>query len=179
MKKWLVRLVGGLGIAGAGVVLAARRLPEEFELERSILSEASAEAIYAVLSDLRRYPEWNPWQDVDPSLRYQLSGGAGEVGASYGWNGNKQVGAGQLTVVGLEMNHKVELALEFFRPFPAKNSVVWSISEENGQRRITWVMRGRNPGALSRLFTALFMEKMAGQDFQRGLNSLKALAEAV
>ena len=69
MKRWIAGLVGGIGLAGIGTVLAARRLPEEFEPKRSVLSDASAEEIYRILSDLRRYPEWNPWQTLDPSLR--------------------------------------------------------------------------------------------------------------
>ena len=178
MKKWIAGLVGGIGLAGIGTVLAARRLPEEFEPKRSVLSDASAEEIYRILSDLRRYPEWNPWQSLDPSLRHQLYGGAAEVGASYSWNGNKQAGAGQMTIVELESDRLVKIALEFERPFPASNSVEWSISEEGGKRRVTWAMRGRNAKRMPRIFTALFMDMLAGQDFEKGLASLRTLDEA-
>lgn len=43
---------------------------------------------------------------------------------------------------------------------------------------MTWAMRGRNAKRMPRIFTALFMDKLAGQDFEKGLASLRTLDEA-
>jgi hypothetical protein len=72
----------------------------------------------------------------------------------------------------------IRIHLEFLRPFKATNDVEFTFKPEGSQTAVTWTMTGKN-NFLSKAF-GLFVdcEKMVGADFEKGLASLKAVAEA-
>jgi hypothetical protein len=176
---WGAGVAGVLTAAAAGVLLVASRRPPEFRVERSILTEASAEDVYHVLSDLSRFPEWSPWHRLDPHMTTELTGDQGHLGASYSWSGNSKVGAGSMTIIETVPSSHVSLKLEFLRPFVATNHCTWRISEEQGQRRVSWSMEGRMDGLFKRACAMLAgMDQSLLDDFDRGLQALKALLEA-
>lgn len=177
--SWIL-IVAGAVLGAAGIVIAfAYSRHGAFHIERSVETSASAPEIYAVICDLHRWPEWSPWQHRDPNMDQVIEGAAGEIGSSLSWNGNKDVGEGTMTIQSVEPNHRVDLKLEFVRPFPATSQVAWVIESTGNARRVTWNMDGQNEGLMARLF-ALFMnmDKMVGNDFEEGLTSLKRIVEA-
>lgn len=173
-------LIGGILILIViGVLVAAARQPRAFRIERSIESSATPTEIFSILSDFRRFTEWSPWQDKDPQMKTEIMGEPGQIGSSYAWNGNNQVGEGRMTITGIELDKCVKLKLDFIKPFAATNTVEWRIDHADGQRRIGWVMDGRNDKLLPRVMSLFMdMDKMVGSDFEKGLASLKALAES-
>lgn len=172
----------GAGAAALGLaafLVKASSQPKEFRLERSITTSADADEVYSILSDLARFPEWSPWQKLDPHMTTELLGEQGSVGAGYRWEGNKKVGAGRMTVTELKPGRSVTIKLEFLRPFATTNTTVWQVDEEAEQRRITWIMQGSNDSLFQRAFAMVAnMDKMVGKDFEAGLEALKAIVEA-
>lgn len=165
----------GLVILVIGVALSR---PKAFRYERSMTTAASASEIYSVVSDLRRWAEWSPWHKRDPAMTTENTGGPGEVGATHSWDGNKQVGAGRMTITAVEPDRSIELKLDFIRPFPATNKVIWRIEDEGKERRVVWIMEGANEKLIVRVMVLFMnMEKMIGKDFDDGLASLKELVE--
>lgn len=175
--KTLLMLGGAVATGVAGFLYKASQAKPEFELRRSILTSASTDEVYAVLSVFGKYSQWNPWGELDPKMAVELSGEAGEIGSSYAWDGNNKAGAGKMIVVEAHPSKEVVLSLDFVRPFPASNTVIWRVTDEGEQRRIDWIMRGTNDTVFKRAFGLLFMERMAGKDFEKGLRSLKSLVE--
>jgi len=176
VKRILLIVVGVLVLLVAGVLVAVMLKPKEFHIERSITTSASPSAVFAVISDFQRWPEWSPWQELDPNAKTEVVGSG--VGSTLSWDGNDDVGAGKMIIVGLTPDKAVDLKLEFSRPFPATNTTVWRIDDEGDQRRITWSMDGASEGLLPRVVCLFInMDKVVGKDFEKGLASLKALVE--
>lgn len=165
-------------LAAGGILVAAAFQPKEFHIERSVETDASVQDIYAILSDLNQYPKWSPWQERDPGLQQVIEVHPGVVGSKLSWEGNREVGAGRLTITEAEANQEIVLRLEFFRPFATTNRARWTIERLEDKRRITWSMDGVNEGLMPRVFGMFMdMDAVVGRDFEKGLETLKTLAE--
>ena len=54
------RLVQGLGVLILVVVVVGLFLPRDYEVSRSIVIQASREAVHARVGELRAWPNWSP-----------------------------------------------------------------------------------------------------------------------
>jgi hypothetical protein len=173
-----------LGIAAlivifiVGVVIAGAMQPTDINYRRSITTTASAQTAFAIFSDLARWDEWSPYNKKDPNLKKEISEPSTGLGARYAWDGNKDIGAGRMTITAIDPDCSVDMRLEFDRPFKCDNHVEWRVDEENGQRRITWSMDGKDAPLMPRI-VGLFidMDKMIGKDWEEGLETLKDIVE--
>lgn len=161
---------------GAILIYAATR-PDTFSIARAVTIAASAEAIFPLIDDYRRWAEWSPWEAKDPNMKRTLSGPARGTGASYAWDGNRNVGTGRMEILETSPPARVLIDLSFTRPMAARNTVEFTLAPDSGGTRVTWEMRGPSP-FMSKLMGLVFnMDKMVGADFEAGLAKLKALAE--
>ncbi len=172
-KKILLALVVLVG--GFCAFVATR--PSQFKVERSVTTTARAETTFAFVNDLRKWGDWSPWEKMDPSMKKTFGGAEAGVGATYAWQGNDEVGKGQMTITGSEPG-KISIKLEFFEPWAATNTTVFTFAPAGDATRVTWSMEGENNfvGKAASLF--LDMDGMIGGDFEKGLAALKGLAEA-
>jgi len=72
----------------------------------------------------------------------------------------------------------VALRLEFIKPFPATSTARFALTPAPEGSRVTWSMDGNNNFIAKAMCIVMPMDKMVGPDFERGLASLKAIAEA-
>jgi hypothetical protein len=145
-----------------------------FEHARSTVVAAPPATVQGMVADLHAWTKWSPWEGLDPDLKRHYEGPAKGVGARYGWAGKKS-GEGSMIITGMAAD-RVELDLDFVKPFKAKNKVVFRFEPEGSGTRVTWTMSGERNVLLAVMGT-LFFDKMIGKDFDRGLANLKAVAE--
>jgi hypothetical protein len=158
------------------VVIAGR--PDEFVVSRSAAISASPEKIFPLVNDLHRWEAWSPWAKLDPNAKNSYSGAESGAGAAMAWDGNKKVGAGKMTITDSSPGEFIRFRLEFLRPFQATNMAEFHFKSEAGRSVVTWTMAGQ-----SNLFFKIFSlfkncDDLVGKDFEKGLTSLKAVAEA-
>jgi hypothetical protein len=162
-------------IALLAVVIATR--PSHFTIERSVEIDAPAEVAFRYVNDPRELNKWNPWVKLDPNITTSLSGPPSGVGAVYEWEGNSQVGKGRQTIVESVPGKKVGIKLEFFEPMEGTNDVVFAFAEGTGRTRVTWAMSGEQNFVMKGMSMFMDMDQMVGDEFNKGLASLKTLAE--
>jgi uncharacterized protein YndB with AHSA1/START domain len=169
--------IGLIVLLGALALFVASR-PAAFHIERETAIAAPAERVFPLVNDLRVWPRWSPYETRDPSMQRSYEGADAGLGASYGWDGNDDVGAGRMTITESVPNERVAIRLEFLRPFVATNQVEFVFAPSEGATRVVWAMDGRN-GFTGKLIALLMdMDAMIGADFEKGLAALKAAAEA-
>lgn len=152
--------------------------PATFQVERSAVIGAPPTLLFAQLTDFGRWSAWSPWEKLDPAMKRTLSGAPGTVGHAYGWIGNDEVGEGRMTLTALSPGERVEIRLEFIKPWQATNATTFAIQPDAAGARVTWTMTGTNGFMMKAAGIFMNMDKMVGGDFERGLQSLKLLAEA-
>ncbi len=133
--------------------------------------------VHRLVSDLREWQTWSPWEGLDPEVRRTYSGAPAGVGAHYAWSGNRRAGQGSMEVVGATPD-RVVVALAFRRPFRSTSEVTFELVPAGARTEVTWVMTGEQRGLAAVFGRLVSMDRLVGQDFERGLARLKAVAEA-
>ena len=149
------------------------KLPSTFTVERSTTVAVSPESVYAQLADFRNWPNWSPWEGLDPQMRRTYTGAEEGEGASYTWHGNAKAGSGTMTITEAQAPSSVRIDLVFEKPFPARNDTWFTVTPEGEGSRVTWSMTGPLPLPLRLVSLVRPMDKMVGPDLEKGLDQLK------
>ncbi len=174
LKKILIAVVLVLG-AFIGFVFTR---PATYHVERSVRVEAPTDVVYADINSLKDgFVRWSPWEKLDPKMKRTFSGPAEGVGASYAWEGNKDVGKGDMKITESTPGAIVKEDLEFIEPFASKAVITMSLVKEGDGTKVTWALDGDNDfgGKLMSVFSS--MDKMIGPDFDAGLKNLQTVAK--
>lgn len=174
MWKRIALGAAALGVVAAGFV-ATR--PAAFVVERSRQVAAPPEVVYGHIASLRAMDAWSPWVRMDPKLKIVYEGPESGVGARSSWEG-PEMGAGRLTVTGVEPGREVEMQLEMLSPMQATNRIVFTLAPAGAGTRVTWRMEGRHGFLGKAIGLFMDMDSMVGGPFESGLTSLAALVEA-
>jgi hypothetical protein len=152
--------------------------PSTYRIERSVVVNAPVENVYGNVVTFQKWARWSPWAKLDPEMKVAYSGPEGGVGSVYHWKGNDKVGEGRMTVTGAQKDALVQIKLEFLKPWEQTSETTFRLAPAGpGQTRVTWAMTGEHDfvGKLFALF--MDMDKMVGGDFEKGLATLKKVAE--
>lgn len=161
----------------AGVLVYAATKPDTFRVQRSASIQAPPEKIFPLINDYRNWAAWSPYEKKDPAMKRTFGAITAGKGATYAWEGNKEVGQGNMEIQESAPRSRVTIKLDFIKPFEAHNIVDFTLEPQGDMTRVTWAMQGPAP-FLSKLMQVFFsMDSMVGRDFEAGLASLKAVAE--
>ncbi len=160
----------------AALLVYASTKPNTFHVERAININASPEKIFPLINDFHQWALWSPY-DKDPAMKKTYGGSANGKGATYAWEGNSDVGQGDIIITDTSAPNKVVLDLHMIKPFEARNVVVFTIESAGESTRVTWGMDGTN-NLISKVMGLFFnMDNMIGSDFEVGLAKMKTVAE--
>jgi len=151
--------------------------PSEFRVVRSLAISASPAVLFEQVNDLHRWQAWSPWAKLDPEMKVTYAGAEQGTGASYTWLGNKKVGEGKMVIEQSEPDSRIVIQLQFIKPFPATNTTEFSFKPEGNQTLVTWAMTGQKNFMMKFFGVLMNMDKMIGQDFEKGLAAMKTIAE--
>jgi hypothetical protein len=174
LKK--IAIVVVLILAGFAGFVATR--PADFRLSRARTMAAPPEVVHAYVNDFKKWPEWSPWEKLDPAMKRELSGAAAGPGAVYFWTGNDAVGEGRMTITDSQAPRSVTIRLEFLKPFAATNTTQFDFAPSGAGTAVTWTMTGRHNFISKAMCVFMDMEKMVGPDFEKGLIQLDAATAA-
>ncbi len=168
--KWFAIVLGVLLLA---FIITGFLLPSSYALERSVLIKASPEQIHQLVGDLQRWPEWAPWEEMDPSVETTYGPTTTGVGASQTWTSNS--GGGELTVTKSDPLNGIEYNMSF-GALSCDGVVRYEVMPTGTQ--VTWGMSGEMDNFIGR-YMGLLMNSMVGPPFEAGLAKLKTAAEAL
>src|SRR6476660_3352771 len=129
----------------AGVLIFAATKPDTFRVQRSAAIKAPPEKVFALINDFKRWDAWSPWEKKDPAMKRTWGAVTSGKGATYAWEGNKDVGQGSMEIAESIAPSKVALKLDFLKPFEAHNTVVFTLEPKDGVTNVTWAMEGPAP----------------------------------
>jgi uncharacterized protein YndB with AHSA1/START domain len=166
-------------IVVVGIVLALAALkPDEFRISRSIVIDAPPERVFPFVDNLRTFATWSPYELKDPDMKRTFKGPERGKGAIYEWDGDNNVGKGNLLISDSRPSSLVAIDLGMERPIAVANLVTFTFGPEGSRTNVTWAMQGKSSFIVKIMHTLFSMDKMAGGDFELGLKRLKAAAEA-
>lgn len=148
-----------------------------YRVSRSATIAADPALVHRLVNDLREWPAWSPWEDLDPDLERTYSGPGSGVGAHYAWAGNRRAGQGSMEITA-STPERVDVAIAFRRPFRSTSEATFDLLAAGAGTGVTWSMTGEQRGLMAVVGRLVPMDRLVGKDFERGLARLKAAAEA-
>jgi|ERR1041385_4653390 hypothetical protein len=176
MLKIVGIVVVVLIVAVVAVVAYASTRPDTFRVQRSTNIKALPDRIFPLIVDYRNWPQWSPYEGRDPDMKRTFSGAPSGRGAKYAWEGNKNVGSGEMEIIDTTPN-KVTIRLDFMKPFEAHNVAEFTLEPQGDATNVTWAMHGPVPLMGKVMHMVMDMDRMVGTDFAAGLEKMKAAAE--
>lgn len=160
------------------LLLYAATRPDTMRIERSVRIDAGADRIHPLINDMRHFNIWNPYNHKDPTMKASYTGPEAGPGASYAFDGNKNVGKGSIQIIEPAAPDVVRMRLDMTAPMACHNLIDFTLAPLTPHTtQVTWAMTGPCP-FIGKLMGVVFnMDKMVGRDFETGLTSLKKLAE--
>lgn len=151
--------------------------PTKYEVKREVLINAPVDLIFEQINVIKNQEAFSPWERMDPNMSRTYEGPESGVGARYSWTGNDSVGTGSMELIESNYPTDVKFKLTFTSPWEAVSDIVWTLNPTDEGVLVSWGNVGELPGYLFWM-SEEEMDKTMGPDFERGLNSLKEVAEA-
>jgi hypothetical protein len=160
----------------AAVLVYAATKPSSFHVERSTSIKAPPEKIFQFINDFHQWDAWTPY-NKDPAMKKTYSGSPNGKGAALAWEGNMEVGKGEIAITDSLPSKRVALDLHMIKPFEGHNHVVLALNAAADSTTVTWIMEGTQAYFVKVMGLFFNMDHMVGRDFEVGLTRLKRIAE--
>ncbi|HEY6808937.1 MAG TPA: SRPBCC family protein [Gemmatimonadales bacterium] len=173
MKKVVFAIaLAAIGFAGAMVF----RHTGNNRAERAVSVAAPPAVVLAVISDLRRWPEWWPRERLEGQVQRSYGGPATGVGASSYWSAGDAVGRGRMTITDAS-DGKIMVELELTGPRPAESDLEFRVAAEGGGSRVSVSVAGDRDLEGRRLGLFSSAEKRMGPALAAILAAIQEAAE--
>jgi hypothetical protein len=160
----------------AGILIYAATKPDSFRVQRTVLINAPSDKVFPLINDFKAWPAWSPYEKKDPAMKRSLGAVTAGKGATYAWEGDKNVGQGSMEMTE-SSPQKVVIKLDFLKPFEAHNIAEFTLEPKGDSTAVTWAIYGPSPFMSKVIGTFMNFDDMIGRDFEKGLADLKAIAE--
>jgi len=172
--KILIALV----VIVVGLVGVITLQPARYRVSRSTTIAAPAPVVFAQVNDFHKWSAWSPWEKIDPAMKRTYEGPPAGVGASYAWVGSREVGEGRMTIVESHPSDLIRVKLEFVKPFAGTSVAEFTFKPEGDRTVVTWSMTGDKNFIAKAIHLVMSMDRMIGDQFDKGLAAMKTVAEA-
>lgn len=175
----LKKILLGLSAIILLLIVIAYLLPKERHVERMISINAPVETVFPLVNNLKTWTQCDPWYYLDTTQKRNYESIYEGTGAAYSWeSSNSNVGNGHLKITNSVPNQLIEMDLFFMEDDkPAKGTYKFEATEK--ETKVVWILdanMGMNPFMR---WMGMFMDKMVGTEFEKGLASLKNVAESM
>ena len=174
----LVKILIALAVVVAGLVVVIALQPADFRVSRRATIAAPAPVVFAQVNDFHHWAAWSPWAKLDPAMKQTYEGAPAGAGAVYTWVGNREVGEGRMTIVESRAGDLVRVRLDFVKPFAGTSVAEFTFRPEGDRTAVTWTMTGEKNFVAKAIHLVMNMDRMIGDQFDKGLAAMKTVAEA-
>lgn len=173
LKKILIVIVIALAALSVGISLQ----PDEFRVSRSTIINAQPETVFPLINEFHNWEGWSPWAKLDPNAKTIFEGPSAGLGSKMVWEGNHEVGTGSITITESRPYELVQMRLDFLKPFESTSNAEFTLLPQGNGTQVTWTMYGKNNFISKTMSLFMDCEKMVGEQFDKGLASIKEIAE--
>ena len=172
----ILLIIGGLI---ALLLIIALFAPKKYRVERSIVINAPAPAIFEYTRFLKNQDNFSKWVMLDPAMQKTFTGTDGAPGFIYAWDGNKKAGKGEQEIKSVRNGQGIDIEIRFIKPFSgiAQGKIdISSIAPQ--QSKVNWSFDSSMAYPMNAMLLFLSMEKMIGKDLEITLSNLKSKLES-
>ncbi len=136
-----------------------------FVVERSIQIDKSDAVLYEYVKYLKSQGNYSYWAMLDPAMKKE-------------YEGNKEVGSGEMIIRNLVDNQRVDYDLIFKEPQESKGkaSIIFSPISAS-ECKVTWTMEGKMNYPMNIFLLMVDMDSIIGKQLGSSLTNLKLLMD--
>lgn len=151
-------------------------LPSKWKVERSIVINAPAKAIYPLVANFKTgWPQWSAFDNEDPAIQYSYSGPEEGLGATRSWI-SKKMGDGAQKITGADPATGVAFQLQMTQNGFLLNGRI-AFEPSGTGTKVTWTDFGEVGANPLYRYMASMMDMMMGPAFDKSLAALKQKSE--
>jgi Polyketide cyclase / dehydrase and lipid transport len=152
---------------------------KDYSVAREVVVNKPKSIVFDYLKFLKNQNKFSVWASIDPDMKTEYRGTDGTEGFVSAWESeNKNVGKGEQEILKIVSGERIDYEIRFIKPFASTSwaNIIVASANEN-QTRVHWEFNGKMkyPTNLTLLF--MNMEKMVGNDLDKGLQNLKAIMD--
>jgi hypothetical protein len=83
-----------------------------------------------------------------------------------------------MTIIESRPGELIRIRMDFLKPFKATNTAEFTFKPQGDQTFVTWSMYGKNNFIAKAIGLFMDCDKMIGDQFEKGLADMKAVAQA-
>ena len=150
-------------------------MPQDYRISRSVDINSSLEDAFELSNDLKQWPRWSPWAQLDPSVIVTVGDITTGVGASQQWS--DESGGGRLEFIESIPSTRLSYNIWFGdAKHPAISSMIFEQVTAN-KIRVHWTIEGDMQMHIVGPLFAILMDTLVGPAFEQGLENLKVESE--
>jgi uncharacterized protein YndB with AHSA1/START domain len=177
--KILKRILLVIGFVISAILIIGLFVKKDYQVERDVVINKPRQEVFDYVKHLKNQDNFSKWASMDPEMRTSYHGTDGNVGFVSAWESDdKNVGKGEQEITGIIEGHRIDYELRFIEPFES-TSLAYMITEDvsDQQTKVRWGFTGRMKYPMNLMLLFMDFEKMIGDDFEHGLENLKAILE--
>jgi uncharacterized protein YndB with AHSA1/START domain len=173
----------GIIIVLAGIIILLLIIgifvKKDYSVGKEVIINRPKAVIFDYLRLLKNQNKFSVWASMDPNMRSEFRGTDGTEGFVSYWNSeNKNVGKGEQEILKIVAGERIDYEIRFIKPF---KSISWANMTtkfvNDNQTRVHWEFNGKMKYPVNLMLLFMNMEKMVGNDLEKGLQNLKTILE--
>jgi hypothetical protein len=161
------------------VLIAGFFMPKDYAVKREITINQPKDSVFKFVKFLKNQDKYSVWNTMDPNMKKTSSGVDGTVGFIAGWESkNENLGVGEQEIKKITEGERIDMELRFKVTFEATDKAFMTTEAVSASAtKVTWGFDGAMPYPMNIMMPFMNMEKMLGDDLQKGLSKLKVVLE--
>ncbi|URQ88098.1 SRPBCC family protein [Pseudoalteromonas sp. SCSIO 43088] len=147
-------------------------LSPQYTVHKSIKVNASSAEIASLIGDFNQWPKWQPWQAVDPSIKFTIAEPSQGVGAHQFWQ--SRFGEGEMTITQLD-NSQLSFNILFNKEHIAQGTIRYLPEGDNVN--IECSLKGEVNTPIIGGYLALLSQYILNNTVKLALNNIKTHAQ--
>jgi hypothetical protein len=178
MKILFVILISLLSLV-ALLLIAGLFMKKEYHVVREVVVNKPKQFVFEYIKLLKNQNKYSVWASMDSNMKTEFRGTDGTRGFVSAWESNeKNVGKGEQEILTVADGERVDYEIRFIKPFESTSTASMStVSVNDNQTKVSWAFTGKMKYPMNLMLLFMNMEKMIGNDLEKGLKNLKVLLE--
>jgi hypothetical protein len=152
---------------------------KDYSVGREIIINKPKAIVFAYLQLLKNQNKFSVWGSMDPNMKTVFTGTDGTEGFVSAWESdNKKVGKGEQEIQKIVEGERLDYEIRFIKPFNSTNwAFITTARINDNQTLVHWEFSAKMKYPMNLMLVFMNMEKMIGNDLEKGLQNLKAILE--
>jgi hypothetical protein len=173
--------LAAVAVLGVLIFLLSLAFPSTARMERSGSINAPLDKVYAQVSDLQTWPQWNPWNpgyNSRSNILLQYSEPSNGTGAWYTWSNTAgSTASGRVEVVTADPAKGIQFNMTDPSMKPVKGYIELKPTTDGKGTAILWRLEANVGLAPWWKLRGFLMDRLYGPSMEEGLNRLRDMCE--